>query len=159
MILGLKEHASRYAVFSAAFSEAMSFIASGELDVLASYAPDDYHVFKMKDMFVRVQHYDTKASSKFESHVKFADVQYIFSGEESMDVTDLSLVGDVVDKYSPLKDIAFYADPRAGTCPIQHLALRHGMFAIFFPEDAHKPCLMTGGTVSRVTKLLIKVPI
>ena len=41
-------------------------------------------------MIANVQEYETKETSLFEAHEKYIDVQYIVSGEEVVEVTDIS---------------------------------------------------------------------
>ncbi len=105
-------------------------------------------------LYCNVDEYTTKnmEDTKHEAHVKFADIQYLIQGEEQIDV--YSLQGETaVVAYNKEKDIAFYE--------LSNNKLRlanQDVFFIFFPKDAHRPCLKTNAN-SNVKKIVFKVRI
>lgn len=105
---------------------------------------------------VMVSTYATKLCDDgiFESHRKFIDIQYLLKGREVIRWAPVKGLA-VLSKYSAKKDIALYT--YAGeSIP---LSIKRGVFAVFFPEDAHNPGLSFRGTLSRVKKIVVKVPV
>jgi len=90
-------------------------------------------------------------NSKWESHRRFADIQFIVDGEEQMGYAPVSSL-TVTQPYDETGDAALYEGPG------QFFTLRPGWFAIFFPEDAHMPGLATA-TPANVRKIVVKVKI
>lgn len=100
------------------------------------------------------QTYETKPESekKLEVHRKFIDIQFIVEGEEKIyfgDHADFS----VKTPYDEAKDAEFLdGDLR------ESAVLKRNDFAVFFPEDAHKPgCIAAGASI--VKKIVVKVPV
>lgn len=92
------------------------------------------------------------AELPFEIHGRYADIQLVIDGCEGMWHVPVSDDLPVRTPFDPAKDIGFYDDPAC----YNKVYLSSGEFAVFFPEDAHKPCCATEGcTQSR--KLLLKV--
>ncbi len=105
-----------------------------------------------KNLFFMVNHYDTKPSGEvsFEAHREYADIQYVFEGEELIGVAPLA-EGTETIPYSSEKDIAFYEVQEA----VSHKAAADRIF-ILFPEDLHQPGVMTDMPLP-VKKVVIKV--
>jgi len=106
--------------------------------------------------FALEQAYRTKERSNcfFESHRNYIDVQLIVEGEEIMEVVDTRSL-HVTIPYDAKSDLTVYADT---SLPTSSLLLRKGDLAIFFPEDAHMPCIQTHGSAS-VVKTVVKVSV
>jgi YhcH/YjgK/YiaL family protein len=88
-------------------------------------------------------------STKFESHRKYIDVQYVIDGEEKIAVQPVANA-TVTEPYDDAKDIAHYSGE--GTV---YTATPEAFF-IFFPTDAHRPGITPGGNQPD-KKLVIKV--
>ncbi len=107
-----------------------------------------------ENLFAAIDEYPTKneEDARFEAHRKYADIQYIVSGEEKIGVTKLKNT-KITESYNKSKDIAFL------TAPDNNYRLANPKtFFIFFPDDAHRPCVKTGEN-STVRKVVIKVRI
>lgn len=106
------------------------------------------------EVFALVQEYVTKehTACRFEAHRKYIDIQMLISGEETIEVVPVDSL-NVIEPYKP--DIEFFACPAAGRA--HALAMTAGQCAIFFPEDAHRPCMNVGGVAAPVKKLVVKV--
>jgi YhcH/YjgK/YiaL family protein len=106
-------------------------------------------------IFALEQSYNTKArhEGKWESHLKFIDVQVIVSGEEIMELNDISALS-VSENLTPAKDLIFYKEYDNGS-PIR---LKAGEAAILFPPDGHKPGVKVKNPV-QVHKIVVKVPV
>ncbi len=107
-----------------------------------------------------VQSYTTRPASekRMEAHEKYIDIQYVESGEEKFFFGDKSQF-KVTEPYNAEKDVEFYdsADfEKSATAEVS--MLRAGEFAVFFPDDAHKPSLHTTGE-HNVRKILLKIPV
>ena len=105
-------------------------------------------------LYVSIQEYTSKeeAVAKFEGHQRYIDIQYIASGAEVMKFGDIIKLTETIP-YDPMKDCAFFEDPNGAT---GSAVLGAGEFAIFFPQDIHKPGLCNG-TPAPVKKILVKV--
>lgn len=106
-------------------------------------------------LFVNVHKYATKPEldCRFEGHQNMIDVQYIIKGGEFIDwylKEDLVMDGPYDDE----KDFQFYKYPSklSGT----RINLKAGYFAIFFPEDGHRPQINDGQNDS-VLKAVVKI--
>jgi len=97
--------------------------------------------------------YETKNSSEsyLEAHKKYIDVQYVIEGIEF--VGYLPLNGQTVFKdYDDENDYMLFNE----NC--SYIKFSKGMFAIFFPQDLHKPGI-NYNSISKVKKAVIKVKI
>ncbi len=74
-----------------------------------------------------------KSETKYESHKKYIDVQYVIEGEELMGLTTLNKV-KVTETYNEDNDIAFYEFEEG-----KYLQATPENFVVFFPEDVHRP--------------------
>lgn len=109
------------------------------------------------DLFAVVQHYSTDdfQNIRFENHEKYADLQYIVFGEESIFVCHRDDAGSVATPYDAEEDIAFYGDPVS--VPTE-LRMDAGDCAVFFPEDFHKTrCSIRQGCPVDVCKVIVKI--
>jgi biofilm protein TabA len=115
--------------------------------------PDGEYEVEGQDVFAKVMTYETSPAEQrlFESHQLYIDVQVIREGAERMDVSLGEELGVLVP-YDAAKDMDKLAAPRV----FSSLAMRPGMFAVFFPQDAHRPnCNLDGA--SRNRKICMKV--
>lgn len=103
-------------------------------------------------LFVSIDEYTTKdkEDTRYESHRKYIDIQYVISGEETMGITTLDKV-KVTEPYDETKDIAFY-DYEGGN----YVKATPDNFVIFFPEDVHRPTMKTSEN-SEVKKIVVKI--
>lgn len=102
------------------------------------------------NVFALVQEYDTKdvKEGKLEKHTKYIDLQYIISGEEFMGVRLFN--NETLISKNEDEDYAFYE----GDSSLNRF--NAGMFALFFPNDLHMPCIRIDGP-SKVKKLVVKI--
>jgi biofilm protein TabA len=109
-----------------------------------------------KEIFVLKQAYFTKSRENafFESHKKYIDVQYIVQGEEFMDVSTIDNL-TLLEPYSQENDFIKY---KAQEKEFSSLLIQKGELAIFFPEDAHQPCILNKNS-KIVYKAVIKIPV
>ncbi len=132
-------------------------IARG-LDYLAALNPADFAPGKVEiegeALYAAAAEYQSKLreTAKWESHRRYADIQFIVEGEEQIAHAPISSLIPKGD-YDEAKDRTLYAD-----APQQGQLLRYpaGWFAIFFPEDGHMPDLAIDAP-ARVRKVVVKV--
>ena len=107
-------------------------------------------------VFVLIQEYTAKEHSecRFESHREYIDIQMMISGKEIIEVLPANEL-NVIEPYKP--DIEFYASPTDRNANV--LAMSAEQLAIFFPEDAHRPCMKAGTLAEPVKKVVVKVAI
>lgn len=108
------------------------------------------------NLFVRVMEYHPKdaAENKFETHRRYADVQYLVKGTELMQLIP-------ADQLTPLGDYDSSGDYQffKGEHFITDLAVREGEFAYFYPGEAHRPSCLYLEHRQMVKKLVFKVRI
>ncbi len=105
-------------------------------------------------LFVNVDEYVTKneADARFEAHKKYADIQYLVAGEEKIGITALENTTEIVP-YDGTRDIAFFS-----ASEFNYRTATPANFFIFFPDDAHRPCVKIDDH-TRVKKVVVKVKI
>lgn len=131
------------------FKKAFEFIINNNLNELkvGNYEIDGDKVFAF------VQQYTTQAAEdkRWESHEKYIDIQYIIDGEEVMGYVPIHSLNECEDLRAD-KDLIFYNEIEKASS----ITFSKGDYAIFFPEDGHKPgCALGEG--SKVKKIVIKV--
>ncbi|SHF20246.1 YhcH/YjgK/YiaL family protein [Mariniphaga anaerophila] len=106
------------------------------------------------DLFVNVDEYVSRNEEDvlFEAHKKYADIQYLVSGQEKIGVLPLDKT-TVVTPYDDEKDIMFLtADDE------NYRIAKPGVFFLFFPDDAHRPTVKAGDNET-IRKIVVKVRI
>jgi len=103
-------------------------------------------------LFYMLQSYESKEDNdQPETHRKYIDIQYLLSGEELIGVGALSDMTEEVSA-NPERDIWFHHGP------LSNIKIGNGYFAVFFPQDAHAPCIAVEKP-SPVRKVVVKVKI
>ena len=121
---------------------------------LLNYPLNAFEKIELDDNnFALEQVYDTKERNLcfFESHKQNIDVQFILEGEEIIDVIDTT-ASNVSMPYSEEMDLIKYNDVKLAS----RIILKKGDVAIFYPQDAHMPCLKVIESV-KVVKTVVKV--
>ena len=121
-------------------------------DLSPDIAPGTYEINPRVKAFI--SEYTTKPENEngYEAHRQFIDIQYLISGKERIKCLPLEYLKET-KAYSAENDAAFYEEN--GVKP-SDLLLGNGYFTIFFPQDAHMPCLSVEAP-SKVKKVVIKV--
>lgn len=100
-----------------------------------------------------IDSYETRETNTTpEAHKDFIDIQYMISGNERMGVGQLEDMTEEVAA-NPQKDIWFYHGP------MDMITVKEGMFAVFFPNDAHAPCVSPAEGPNHVRKCVFKIHI
>lgn len=131
--------------------EVYEFIIKTDLNAL----PVGRRYFK-NGIYANVEEYNTQSRStrRYETHRKYIDIQLIISGSEKVVVDDINNL-DICEPYDCDKDIAFYYDNHAG----KKYELKEKAFMIFYPGQAHMPCVdVEEGVHNKVKKIVFKIP-
>lgn len=105
-------------------------------------------------IFALVQEYQTapKTEKKAEAHGKYIDIQYIDQGNEVISFASFSPESEVKENLLEQKDAIYYKTVKGE----MDLILSKGMYAIFFPDEIHRPgCNYE--SVGTVRKVVVKI--
>jgi len=116
--------------------------------------PDGRHEIDGSRLIAMPQRYDTKPAGegKWEAHRRYIDIQFVREGAEAMGWAPIGRLTPST-AYDAQKDVEFFTGEGSG------LLVESGMFAIFFPEDGHMPCLSPGDQRTFVRKIVLKVAV
>lgn len=142
--------------FAAAFEylEKVLDLNSIEYKRLNNHLLNAFEKIELDDSnFALEQVYDTKERNNcfFESHRQYIDVQFILEGEEIIEVSNSGIL-IVSSPYNEQMDLIKYED----TTQASQIVLRKGDVAIFYPQDAHMPCVKVIDVI-QVIKTVVKV--
>ena len=149
MIKDSLKNIEKLSVYGENFETAINFLKNTDLAALTpgKYEIDEKNAYAF---FCEVKLADPE-NAKLETHKKYADIQVVTEGVEGMEFSPAEAL-KVNTEYNEEHDIAFFEDPENA----ELLKVEAGEFALFMPEDAHKPnCLAGQGNTSK--KLIIKV--
>ena len=91
----------------------------------------------------------SREAAKLEAHNRFIDIQIPLLQEETFGWEERGrLAMEEEEGYQVQNDILFYQER-----PALYFTLPVGDFVIFFPEDAHAPCIGNG----KMKKMVVKV--
>jgi len=149
MILDKLKNAGLYGSISANLKIGFDFLKNTDLENLeiGRYEIDGKNVFALVSEYESKKHEDCR----LEAHQKYADIQYLVSGREAIGFAPLG-GQTITSEYNPDKDIVFFSGETT------QQILEAGMFAVFFPQDVHRPCMQINGP-EKVKKVVVKVRI
>lgn len=88
-----------------------------------------------REVYFFLQSYDSKpANDTPEAHRDYIDIQFLITGREKVGVAPLEDMTQETEA-RPENDIWFYRGP------VDQITLGGDRFAVFFPGDAHAPCI------------------
>ena len=149
MILDSIKNIGNYGCLDSKLQRALEMIQKTDFDVLEDkvYLVDGY------DFRFFITSYQTQeANDTPEAHRDFIDIQYMISGTEQIGVAQLENMTEEVEA-KPQNDIWFYRGP------VDYISLDKGMFAVFFPNDAHAPNISPVEGGCPVRKCVFKIHI
>jgi len=147
MVVDTLENLEKYASLNPLFAQAIEYLKSTDLNAIEAGNKVE---LKGKDLVVNFAQTKpkTKEEAKLETHNKFIDIQIPLSGVEVMGYTPGKDCVPADAAYNAEKDITFFEGLAES-----YIAVKPGMFAIFFPQDGHAP----GITETGVKKVIVKV--
>lgn len=148
MILDVLENAHHYLALNKGFAKAIEFLLRPDLKELPleRYEIEGDRVYAMVSKNPGCK----KDDSLLETHEKYIDIQLVLAGTDDMGWKPKSLCRHPSVEYDHEADVQFFADE-----PDVWLSAGSGVFAIFFPEDAHMPLISSG----QIHKVVVKVAV
>ena len=146
MVIDTLEHLEDYVSSNPLFKDVYDFLKDNDLTSL----PEGKHEIKGEQLFVNVTTVKGKEPSDavLEYHREMIDIQIPLSAPETYGYTPLA----------DLPEAAFDADNDIAKVPgvpaQSYVTCTPGMFVIFFPQDAHAPCI---SMESELRKAIFKV--
>jgi len=145
MILDTLANAGRYESLNPLFAKAFEFLRREDL---AELAPGRHDIDGDKLFAIVVaQEGKGRSGAKLEAHRNYTDIQFCLSGSEEIGWKPVDQCTED-EGFDDAKDLGFFGDESASWA-----TMSGGMFAIFFPADAHA---VFGGT-GRISKVVVKV--
>ena len=95
-----------------------------------------------------------EADSIFEAHRDYADIHIRLAGEETIYSTCINDDMTVNTPYDKEKDFILFEGIQS---PDTEVIIRPGYFALYLPDDVHKPCVMTGDSPVNTKKIIVKI--
>ena len=101
-------------------------------------------------VFALVQEYETRLPEecRWEAHYKYTDIQYVVEGSEKIGWSTLDDVAKTEDRP---EDNVYFFDMEG-----DYFLLDTGQFAVFTPQDAHRPGVAIDG-LAQIKKVVVKV--
>ena len=146
MIIDTLDNLAKYEAINPLFKDVVEFIRKNDL---AAMEPGKYPI-KDKDLFVNITTAKGKAPDEavLETHINMIDIQIPLDAPETFGYTPLCRLPET--PYNVEKDITKYPDLMAES----FIDCQPGMFAIFFPQDGHAPCI---SMAPEIKKAIFKV--
>ena len=148
MILDTLAQRDRYLHLHPAFGRAFEFVAGRDLGALAP----GRHVVDGDRVYVSIDHKEGRgrAGARLESHRRYIDIQLTIEGDEEIGWRPLANCVRPTAPFDEVGDIRFYDDQ-----PETWVAVPRGLFAIFFPDDAHAPLAGAGLLKKAIVKIAV----
>lgn len=133
MIIDTLDNLSSYASLNPLFAKVVEFMKANDLNKLEAGKYD----IEGKDLFLNIAIAKGKAPDEavLETHRKMIDIQIPLSGDETYGYTPAANLPEAA--YNDEKDITKFGDLPAES----YITCHPGMFAVFFPQDGHAPCI------------------
>lgn len=138
MIIDTLAHFEQYMVLHPFFAEVKAFLDTHKLNEM----PDGKYVIRDNELFLNLQTVEGRIKEKavFEYHRKMIDIQIPLNTTECFGYKPVVELPTV--PFNEENDIA-----KIPLCPVEHVVTcTPGMFAVFFPQDGHAPCICKDST-------------
>ncbi len=147
MILDILDRWTSYTWPNSRFQKGFAY-----LETLEPVAVKDGKVLlEGEELFCIFEEYETTPAEghRFETHRRYADIQVLLEGQETILWAPREGLR-LAEAYTPDIEFQHLTDDAAS------VVLTPGRFCVFFPQDAHAPCIAFGEPC-RVRKVVIKV--
>ncbi|MGN0281476.1 MAG: YhcH/YjgK/YiaL family protein [Prevotella sp.] len=133
MIVDTLDMLCRYTALNPLFADVVEFLENHDLDTME----EGKYEIKGKDLFLNLTTATGKTadSAVLETHDDMIDIQIPLSTSETYGYTPRRYLPEA--EYNAEKDITKIPELAAD----DYVTCRPGMFAIFFPQDGHAPCI------------------
>lgn len=148
MIIDSLDNLEKYSALHPSFPKAISYIKSLNVNDLETgkFELDGENLFVM----VSDSELHNPEEVRLEAHNKYIDIQVPFSKAEIFGWSPRSTLTKPVGTFDTSKDILFFEDKHS-----TQFTLNPDNFVIFFPQDAHAPCIGEGNVIKMVVKIKI----
>jgi YhcH/YjgK/YiaL family protein len=145
MVIDTLDNFSKYVALNPLFAEVEKFMQENNLSAMET----GKYPIKGDDLFVNIAIAKGKEPEEavLETHVKMIDIQIPLDGDETYGYTPLCDLPEA--EYNAEKDITKYEGMAQS-----FIDCKPGMFAIFFPQDGHAPCI---SLAPEIKKAIFKV--
>ena len=147
MIIGSLTQTKRFEILHPDFKKVFEYVRSGDWQQVTA----GKIILEEDKIWVNVDEVTGKSreAAKLEAHNRFIDIQIPLLQEETFGWEERGrLAMEEEEGYQVQNDILFYQERSA-----LYFTLPVGDFVIFFPEDAHAPCIGNG----KMKKMVVKV--
>ena len=147
MIIGSLTQTKRFEILHPDFKKVFEYVRSGNWQQVTA----GKIILEEDKIWVNVDEVTGKSreAAKLEAHNRFIDIQIPLLQEETFGWEERGrLAMEEEEGYQVQNDILFYRER-----PALYFTLPVGDFVIFFPEDAHAPCIGNG----KMKKMVVKV--
>lgn len=134
--------------FPSVLNRAVEYIQRTDFEAL----PAGRHPIDGDLMFALVQERETGPNAYLESHEAYVDLQLLLTGEEKIGFYRAVKPFEVTQNTVEENDLIFYRHDQ----PETEIVLQPGMFAVFFPDDLHRPCVNVGEGMP-IKKVVVKM--
>ena len=123
----------RYVALNPLFADVVEFLENNDLSTMA----EGKYEIKGEDLFLNLTTATAKTTETavLETHDEMIDIQIPLSCSETYGYTPREELPE--GEYNAAKDIT----KLPGVASQQYVTCTPGMFAIFFPQDGHAPCI------------------
>jgi YhcH/YjgK/YiaL family protein len=141
MIIDTLDNLAQYESVNPLFKDVVEFMKKNNLNKLEA----GKHTIKGADLFVNITTAQGKAPDEavIETHRRMIDIQVPLDAPETYGYTPLSHLPEA--EYNAEKDITKYP----GLMAESFVDCQPGMFAIFFPQDGHAPCISMAPAIKK----------
>jgi YhcH/YjgK/YiaL family protein len=148
MILDVLRQSALYKDLYPHFDRALTFLARTELASL----PAGRYVLDGERLYISIDQKEGRGreGARLEAHRKYIDIQFTIEGDEEIGWMPTSGCVRPIGLFDAASDILFYEDR-----PTTWVSVPSGLFAIFFPEDAHAPLAGRGLLRKAIAKIAV----
>ena len=104
--------------------------------------------------YANVAEYETKLQNVYELHRRYIDVQLLAHGKEEVFVADSGQAREPQGDFNDEGDYILYAEADNA----RRVLVTSESYQVFYPSDAHKPCMAADGKPMPVRKVCVKIP-
>ncbi|TWP26566.1 DUF386 domain-containing protein [Apibacter muscae] len=148
MIIDSLNNISKYTALHPLFPKAFEYIQNLDIKNLkiGTFPIQNQDIFAI----INESAMGTIKDTHLEAHNQYIDIQVPFSKTEMFGWAPRSILRNPLTEYDEIEDIQYFKDHYSFTFELQP-----ENFVIFFPQDAHAPCLGEGN----ILKLVIKIKV
>lgn len=153
MIKDNLEHLAYYNYLNPDIKKGLKYVRDTNFDELEN----GIHEIEEGKIYANIQEYDTKPleEGKYEAHRQYVDIQFMIRGEEKMGTGNIDVFDDAT-QYDEEKDVVFLNLKPEKDDQVRLLHVREREFAVFYPQDAHMPCIAVDSPAP-VRKVIVKI--